>query len=317
MQHRTTITTVLMLTIVAACTTALRSSAAAHAAGHVPRCDTGTIVFSRVDQNGIPNLFATSPCGGAITQVTTAGGFHPDVSPNGRSLAYDSIDDGQSTTDVFVSSSNGASRRNITNSPATNDIQPDFSPDGKSIAYSSGTAGERDAQIVVQDLRSGSAHAITPSVPGQEAFDPSWSPSGAWIVFDTYNAPAGLSYLWVVRPDGTGLRRITDDGADACQPDWGPQGRIAYAGGCDQLQSHLYIRDPFGLFVRQLTTNEDGGSSQLPAFSPDGTSLTYSRFDAAFADGDIWRLDLRTDAQTDLVSGPTFDLWSVWDSARS
>jgi TolB protein len=317
MQHRPTITTALALTIVAACAAAFGSPSAARAAGHGPGCDNGTIVFSRFDQNGIPNLFATNPCGGAVAQITTAGGHHPDISQDGRLLAYDSIGAGQSTTDVFLSSSEGTGPRNITNSPATNDIQPDLSPDGKSVAYSSGTAGERNARIVVQDLRSGEAHAITPAVPGQEAFDPSWSPSGLWITFDTYSATAGLSYLWVVRSDGAGLRRITDDAADACQPDWGPQGLIAYAGGCDQLQSHLYIRDLFGVFARQLTTDADGGSSQLPAFSPDGASLTFSRFDAAFNDGDVWRLDLRTGVQTDLVSGPTFDLWSVWGPARS
>ena len=105
MQHRPTITTALALTIVAACTAAFGSSSAARAAGHGPRCDSGTIVFSRFDQNGIPNLFATNPCGGAVAQITTAGGHHPDISQDGRLLAYDSIDAGQSTTDVFLSSS--------------------------------------------------------------------------------------------------------------------------------------------------------------------------------------------------------------------
>ncbi|MDX6492501.1 MAG: hypothetical protein QOH02_436, partial [Gaiellaceae bacterium] len=101
-----------------------------------------------------------------------------------------------------------------------------------------------------------------------------------------------------------------------CEPDWGPNWLIAYVGGCDQAQSHLFIRDPFGVFVHQLTTDPDGGSSQLPAFSPDGRSLTFSRFDAEFNDGDVWRLDLLTGIQTDLVAGPTFDYWSVWAPGR-
>lgn len=309
---------IITFAILGTLTGTLASASAALGGDHAGRCDTrGTIVFSRFDQAGVPNLFATSPCHGAVAQVTTGGAHHPDISHDGRRLAYDSVPLGQSTTDVFVANGDGSHARDITNAPGSNDLQPDFSPDDRSIAYSSGTAGVRNARIVVQDLRSGEAHAITPSVPGQEAFDPSWSPSGLWITFDTYSATAGLSYLWVVRSDGTGLRRITDDAADACQPDWGPQGLIAYAGGCDQLQSHLYFRDLFGLFTRQLTTDADGGSSQLPAFSPDGASLTFSRFDAAFNDGDVWRLDLHTGVQTDLVSGPTFDVWSVWGPARS
>lgn len=284
---------------------------------HSARCDRGTIVFTRFDDSGIPNLFATSPCGGPVTQITSAGGHHADLSRDGRVLAYDSIPDGQSTTDVYVSAADGARAHDVTSSPATNDIQPDLSPDGTSVAYSSSTPGARDARILVKDLRSGQTRAITPSVPGLEALDPSWSPTGRWITFDTYNASSGSSHIWTVRSDGQNLQQITTDAEDACQPDWGPLGLIAYTTGCDQLQSHVFVRDPFGLFVHQVTTDLDGGSSQLPAFSPDGTSLTFSRFDSAFEDGDVWRLDLLTGAQTDLVAGPTVDFWSVWGIGRT
>jgi Tol biopolymer transport system component len=304
------------LLVLAAIAAALAASTAALADGHAGRCDKSAIVFTRFADDGVPNLFATDSCGGPATQITTTGGHRADLSPNGRMLAYDSVPDGQESTDVFVSASDGSAVRDVTNSPTTSDIQPDFSPDGQSVAYSSGPAGARGARIVVLNLRAGKTQAITQSVPGTEAFDPSWSPSGRWIVFDTFDFAAGTSYLWIVRSDGQDLQRITDDAADACQPDWGPDDLIAYAGGCDQLQSHLYIRDPLGLRVRQLTTDPDGGSSQLPAFSPDGSSLTFSKFDAFFDDGDVWRLDLATGLQTDLVSGPTFDFWSVWGHAR-
>ena len=312
MKQRTGITFFVLIGIA----TALAASTAAMAGRHAERCDKSTIVFTRFGDDGIPNLFATDACGGPVTQVTTTGAHHADISRNGRLLAYDSIPDGQHTTDVFVRELHGSTARDISNSPATNDIQPDISPDGQSIAYSSGTAGARDARIVVQDLHSGHSRAITPVLAQGEAFDPSWSPDGRWIAFDTFDSTVGSSYIWLVRSDGHDLHRITDDAADACQPDWGPTRLIAYAGGCDQLQSHLYIRDPFGSSVRQLTSDPDGGSSQLPAFSPDGSSLTFSRFDADFNDGDVWRLDLATGLQTDLVSGPTFDFWSVWGRAR-
>jgi Tol biopolymer transport system component len=302
--------------VLAALAAVLVTAPAALGERNSERCNRGTIVFTRFGDDGIPNLFATDPCGGSTRQITTTGGHHADLSADGRRLAYDTIPDGQDTTDVFVAGADGTGARDVTNSPATNDIQPDLSPSGTSIAYSSGTNGRRDAQIVVQDLRSGRARAITPVVDGQEAFDPSWSPSGRWIAFDTFDGPAGPSFLWIVRSDGQDLHRISTDAADACQPDWGPDDLIAYTGGCDQAQSHLFIRDPRGHFTRQLTTDPDGGSSQLPAFSPDGRSLTFSRFDAAFADGDVWRLDLNSGAQTDIVSGPGFDFWSVWGPAR-
>ncbi|MDX6723031.1 MAG: hypothetical protein QOD73_1435 [Solirubrobacteraceae bacterium] len=284
----------------------IAASAPAAAQAHPGRCDQGRIVFTRTGDDGIPSIFSTDPCTGAVTRV--AGGHHATLSPDGRLLAYDSILDGQQTTDVFVSRPDGTGARDITNSPGVNDLEPAFSPDGRSLAYSTGTDRVRDAQIAIQDLRDTRARVITDLPPGQEAFDPSWSPSGRRIVFDTLS-PTDPSALWVVRTDARNLHQIT---SDACQPDWGPDGLIAYTGGCDDLQSHLFLRTPGGRRVRQLTTDAGGASSQKPAFSPDGRSLTFSRFDANFDDGDVWRLDLRTGAETDVVPGPTFDYWSDW-----
>ena len=283
--------------------------AAPAALAHPSRCD-GRVVFTRFDDSGIPNLFSTGSCGGRVVQITTAGGHQADLSSDERWLAYDSIPAGESTTDVYLARADGSGARDLTNTPGENDLQPDFSPDGRSLAYSVGTDGARDARIAVLDLRSGRSRVITPALPAQESFDPSWSPSGHRIVFDTLNH-SGPGYLYVVRADGQRLHRITGDADDACQPDWGPNGLIAYAGGCDEEQSHLFLRDPRGRRVRRLTTDPGGSSAQLPAFSPDGRSLTFSRFDAAFDDADVWRLELDGGAETDLAPGPSFDSWST------
>jgi Tol biopolymer transport system component len=204
--------------------------------------------------------------------------------------------------DRRIARADGSQARDLTNAPATNDLQPDISPEGNAIAYSTGTDGQRDSRIAVLDLRSGLTTRLTPVIPGQESFDPSWSPSGRWIVFDTLPA-SGNGYLWIVRSDGTDLHRITDNAADACQPDWGPNDLIAYTGGCDQLQTHLFVRDPLGLFVHQLTRDADGGSPSSRLSHLDGLSLTYSRFDASFDNADVWRLDSADACADELVDG--------------
>ena len=177
-----------------------------------------------------------------MTQITHTGGHQADLSRDGRVLAYDSIPAGEHSTDSYVADADGTGARDVTNDPATNDLQPDISPDGHLVAYSSGTAGVRDAHIVVLDLRTGVKRQITAPTPGTEQFDPSWSPNGRWIVFDTL--PRGANgALWMVRSNGRDLRKITTDAEDACQPDWGKNNLIAYAGWCDQLQTHLFLRD--------------------------------------------------------------------------
>jgi hypothetical protein len=41
------------------------------------------------------------------------------------------------------------------------------------------------------------------------AFTPDWSPDGEWIAFTDGD---GAADLWIVRPDGSGLRQLTTVG---------------------------------------------------------------------------------------------------------
>jgi hypothetical protein len=74
--------------------------------------------------------------------------------------------------------------------------------------------------------------------------------------------------LYVVHPDGTGVRRLTFSG-DANNPSWSPDGHsVAYDHAGDIWVLAL------GHAPRRLTYN---GQSFDPTWSPDGTKIAYSR----------------------------------------
>ncbi|MEM7118867.1 MAG: hypothetical protein AAF614_41000 [Chloroflexota bacterium] len=48
---------------------------------------------------------------------------------------------------------------------------------------------------------------------------PAWSPDGNWLVFTSYQA--GDNELYIMRPDGSDVRQLTQNEAAAWQPRWG------------------------------------------------------------------------------------------------
>jgi tricorn protease len=67
------------------------------------------------------------------------------------------------------------------------------------------------------------ARQLTPS--GGNSQGPSFSPDGKWVAFTAYFDNYGEDHgceIYVIRVDGTDLRRLTNNGYCDYQPRWGP-----------------------------------------------------------------------------------------------
>jgi Tol biopolymer transport system component len=165
-------------------------------------------------------------------------------------------------------------------------FQPAWSPDGKRLVFPLDTAKQLTKQtdvleaINVLDVTTGAMTQITPLALG--ASDPDWSPDGRRIVF---NSQGGHSpFVYVVNPDGSGLRKITrrtrvfsrspSDPTTAMvaqfQPSWSPDGRRIlftnepkpcsgrHRDSCsrdpkDAQPHNVFVMNPDGTGVRRLT----------------------------------------------------------------
>lgn len=87
---------------------------------------------------------------------------------------------------------------------------PEFSPDGKEIAFLSTLSGL--PQVWIMNAAGGFPRLVTPFEEPVGGF--AWSPDGKWLAVSV--APGGglNSQVYLIRPDGTGARRITDGGRD-------------------------------------------------------------------------------------------------------
>ena len=125
---------------------------------------------------------------------------------------------------------------------------------------------------------------------------PSASPDGAWIVFSLRNTDLaedrGRTNLWIVRPDGTDLRRLTSQPGDDADPCWSPDGSTVYylstrSGSSQVWKAPLSGAEPvqvtdLPLDLANLKISSDGLylAFSMPVFPGSGYTETAARLAA-------------------------------------
>jgi Tol biopolymer transport system component len=265
-------------------------------------CDGGRIVFMQ-ESSGPPVVYTMNARGEQLTSIGI--GHAPAWSPDGRWIAFD---DGQH---ILRMHPDGSSVTDMT--PALVNVfslDPAWSPDGRWIVFASEPAGTRNAALwLVRADGSGLRELV--NAPGEEEH-PSWSPDGNRIVFDSFPL-AGPDHLYTVRTDGTGLRQLTPDSLDAWGPSWSSQNLIAFANGASSATDDIFTMQPDGSQLHQLTHAPVGVTIGFPGFSPDGANITFTRFNAAFTQSEIYRMSASGEHVQQLTAGlPGFNLTSQW-----
>jgi len=187
-----------------------------------------SVVMTRVfPQPGQVGLFIAAADGSGERPLVTPADLDYDAAwaPDGSTIVFTSERNG--SADLYQVNADGTNLQRLTDHPAYDD-QAAFSPDGSQLVFVS-TRGNGTADLWTMDLRARTAKPLT-SGPGGD-FRPAWSPDGRWIAFSsdrTSDLPFAhgrwehlhLVDLYLVHPDGTGLKRITPHGGFCGSPKW-------------------------------------------------------------------------------------------------
>jgi Tol biopolymer transport system component len=129
----------------------------------------------------------------------------PSYTPDGRRLVFSRCFMGDHCA-IYSIRVDGTHRRALTPLRAVTDIRASVSPDGRQIAFTRLGAKGITSQVYVMNADGSGAHAVTP--PTLEGIGPRWSPTDKLITF-TSNCCRPGSNIYVMHPDGTGIRRLT------------------------------------------------------------------------------------------------------------
>jgi len=258
-----------------------------------------------------------------LTRKRSEGTLHiaPALRPDGRQIAYFSEKNSFFVDLYLADAETGKVLRRLVKSTLSSNYESlrfinsagSWSPDGRYFAIA---AKRRDRDdLVILDVKKDEEVRRIP-LPLNGLTTPSWSPDGKELVFSGYDG--GISDLFVVNADGSGLHRLTNDKYADLQPSWAPDGKtIAFAtdrGPKTDFDALKFGNMRIALFhldkgTIELLGHMDQGKNIDPAWAPDGRSLAFvsdrsgisNVFLYDFADANIFQL---TDVYTG-VSGIT------------
>ncbi len=234
------------------------------------------LVFARVFPNaGQVGLFIAAADGSGERPLVGLGETDYDAvwAPDGQSIVFTSDRDG--SADLYRVKPDGSGMQRLTDNPAYDD-QAAFSPDGAELVFVT-TRNGGTADLWTMNLSTRRAKALT-SGPGGD-FRPSWSPDGKWIAFSSdreSNLPFGrgrwehlqLADIYVIHPDGSGLKRLTAHGNFCGSPKWtADSGRvIAYCMTAEQTLDNRRAVPEHPEDTRMVSIDvESGAASDVPA----------------------------------------------------
>ena len=182
--------------------------------------DGDSIMFARATGNtgSQPQIMTMNRDGANARNIPQISGWDPTWSPNGDEILFASGSEGN--VQLFVVNRNGNGLRQVTNLPAIRG-RSDWSADGQWIVTYSGPSWNRELYIMNAD--GSNVRQLTPT--GGNSQGPSFSPDGKWVVFTAYFDNYGDDHgceIYIIRIDGTDLRRLTNNDYCDYQPRWGP-----------------------------------------------------------------------------------------------
>jgi Tol biopolymer transport system component len=237
----------------------------------------------------------------------------PSWSPDGEKIAFLSARDGSWA--LYTMGIDGSTIEKHTDGLGYID-QPFWSPVGNQIILSDRISMMADSEII--GIEMGSFGFVNLTNHESNDNQPAWSPDGEKIAFVSDRDPAYKIYI--MNPDGTNQKRLTESGGWEMLPRWSPDGsRIAFQLNIDGNWD-IYIINTDGSGLTQIT--EHLAPDVSPVWSPDGDVIAFVSLrddedwedcrDTRECNSEIYLFYLGSGELVRLTENSTFDVSPAW-----
>ena len=203
------------------------------------------VAYNQFGEDGIARLFLKDLATGKITTLSSRKGLNLAAAwdPNGKTLVLTMSNDGQQ--DLYRIDLTGKIVEQIT-AQRSIDVSPCFSPDGQKIAFVSNRSGS--PQIYIKNLLTKEENRLT--FEGTYNTSPAWSSRGK-IAF--VSMVQNRFDIYTIEPNGSNLRKLTNNQKDNEEPSWSPDGRYIVFSSNRSGSYQLYITSESGQSQVRIT----------------------------------------------------------------
>ncbi len=173
-------------------------------------------------KNSPSDIYMSGLNGDHIQRLTDFHGFDGEIAPHpkGQFIYFSSVRSGR--LQIYALNIKTRALHLVSKQPNLNESSVAISPDGQWLVWVQYADDFKSSQIIRSDIRGDKTIPLTNGA--YLHLSPSWSPSSNEVVFSANRDNAANFDLFVVKSDGTCLRRLTDDGAQESSPSISPDG---------------------------------------------------------------------------------------------